>query len=144
MENNEVKKVENGKKVARGNKYKSYQGYLWVWYKRNLKNNKLVYINSKDNEWNLQNDVVKKINFLIENGKMGRYGIDFDYVLKCEVGKEIDGFIEVNGDEYETKDFEVKKSSNMLLVFSWDMVAKKDEDGNDSDKRIKISLELDK
>ena len=149
----EVKNVENKKKKV-GNKYKSYQKYFWVWYKRNLKNNKLVYINSKDNEWNIQNDIVVKINFLVENGKLGKYGVEYDYVLKCELGNEIESFIEVNGDEYKTKDFEVKSSSNMMLVFSWDkdvkyMVDKKgefilDDKGNKivDDKRIKISLEL--
>lgn len=124
----------------RGNEFKSYQGYSWVWYKRNLKTNKLVYLSSKENEWNLQNDVVKKINLLVKEGKLGKYGVDFDYVIKCEIGNELDSVVEVNGDEYKVKDWEIKSSSNMLLVFKWDKEAKKDENGNDSDKRIKIDL----
>jgi hypothetical protein len=127
--------MENNKN-KRGNEYKSYNTFSWVWYKRNLKNNKLVYINSKDNEWNIQNDVVKKINLLVKEGKLGKYGVEFDYVIKCEVGNELMSFVEVNGDEYRTKEWEVKKGSNMLLVFSWD----KEEE--EKDKKIKISLEL--
>ena len=88
----------------KGNEFKSYQLYNWVWYKRNLKNNKLVYLSSKENEWNIQNDVVKKINLLVNEGKMGKYGVEFDYVLKCEIGSEIDNEVEINGDEYKVKD----------------------------------------
>lgn len=125
-------------KVVRGNEFKSYQVYNWVWYKRNLKNsNKLVYLSSKENEWNLQNDVVKKINLLVKEGKMGKYGVEFDYIIKCEVGNEIDKIVEVGGEEYKVKEWEVKKSSNMVLVFSWD------KDGEDN-KKIKIELELSK
>lgn len=129
--------MENNSK-KRGNEYKSYNTFSWVWYKRNLKNNKLVYLNSKDNEWNIQNDVVKKINLLVKEGKLGKYGVDFDYVLKCEVGNEIEKTVEVGCEEYKVKEWEVKKNSNMLLVFSWD----KDEE--EKDKKIKISLELNK
>jgi hypothetical protein len=123
----------------RGNEYKSYQKYNWVWYKRNLNNCKLVYLGSKENEWNIQNDVVKKINLLVKEGKMGKYGVEFDYVIKCEVGNEIDKVVEVGGEEYKVKEWEVKESSNMVLVFSWD------NDGKE-DKKIKIDLglELDK
>lgn len=121
----------------RGNEYKSAQTYSWVWYKRNLINSKLVYLGSKDNEWNIQNDVVKKINFLVKNGKMGKYGVDFDYVLKCEKGNEIDKVVEVGGEEYKIKEWEVLSSSNMVLVFSWDNEGEKD-------KKIRIDLEIDK
>ena len=127
--------MENNSK-KRGNEFKSYQVYNWVWYKRNLKNsNKLVYLSSKENEWNIQNDVVKKINLLVNEGKMGKYGVEFDYIIKCEVGNEIDKVIEIGGEEYKVIDWEVKSSSNMVLVFSWD------KDGEDG-KKIKISLEL--
>lgn len=127
--------MENNSK-KRGNEFKSYQVYNWVWYKRNLKNsNKLVYLSSKENEWNIQNDVVKKINLLVNEGKMGKYGVEFDYIIKCEVGNEIDKVIEIGGEEYKVTDWEVKSSSNMVLVFSWD------KDGEDG-KKIKISLEL--
>ena len=123
--------MENNNK--KGNEYKSYQLYNWVWYKRNLKNNKLIYLSSKENEWNIQNDVVKKINLLVNEGKMGKYGVDFDYVLKCEIGNEIDKVVEIGGEEYKIKEWEVKKGSNMVLVFSWN------KDGKDN-KMIKIDL----
>lgn len=126
--------MENNSK-KRGNEYKSFQGYSWVWYKRNLKNSKLVYLNNKENEWNIQNDVVKKINLLVKEGKMGKYGVEFDYVIKCEVGSEIDKVVEIGGEEYKVKEWEVKSSSNLVLVFSWD------KEGEE-DKKIKISLEL--
>ena len=127
---------KNSEKVVRGNEIKSYNTFNWVWYKRNLKNsNKLVYLSSKDNEWNLQNDVVKKINLLVKEGKMGKYGVEFDYVIKCETGNEIDKVIEIGGEEYKIKEWEVIKNSNMMLVFSWDNEGEKD-------KKIKISLEL--
>jgi len=120
----------------RGNEYKSFQKYNWVWYKRNLKNSKLVYLSSKENEWNIQNDVVKKINLLVKEGKMGKYGVEFDYVIMCEIGNEIDKVVEIGGDEYKVKEWEVKKRSNMQLVFSWDAAG-------EEDKKIKIELVLD-
>jgi hypothetical protein len=126
---------KNNEKVVRGNEIKSQQNYCWVWYKRNLKNNKLVYINSKENEWNLQNDVVKKINLLVKEGKMGKYGVEFDYVIKCEIGNELESFIEINGDEYKTKEWEVVKGGNIELIFKWDSK-------EDSVEKIKIELEL--
>lgn len=118
----------------KGNEFKSYQLYNWVWYKRNLKNsNKLVYLSSKENEWNIQNDVVKKINLLVNEGKMGKYGVEFDYIIKCEIGNEIDKVIEIGGEEYKVKEWDVIKSSNLMLVFSWD-------DKGEKDKKIKIDL----
>lgn len=119
----------------RGNEYKSCQTYSWVWYKRNLKNSKLIYLSSKDNEWNIQNDVVKKINLLVKEGKLSKYGVEFDYILKCEVGNEIDKVVEVGGEEYKVKEWEVLSSSNMVLVFSWN------KDG-EKDKKIRIDLEV--
>lgn len=126
--------MENNKE-KRGNEYKSAQSYSWVWYKRNLKNSKLIYLSNKENEWNIQNDVVKKINLLVKEGKLSKYGVEFDYILKCEKGSEIDNVVEVGGEEYKVKEWEVLSSSNMMLVFSWD------KDG-EKDKKIRIDLEV--
>ena len=129
MENN------NGKKV-RGNEIKSQQNYCWVWYKKLLnKNNKLVYINSKENLWNLQNDIVKKINVLVKEGKMGKYNVDYDYIIRCEIGNEINKVVEVGGEEYNVKEWEVKRKGDIEIVFKWDS---KEE----SVEKIKMELEV--
>lgn len=129
--------MEKNEKSVRGNEIKSQQNYCWVWYKRNLKNNKLVYINSKENLWNLQNDIVKKINVLIKEGKMGKYGVEYEYIIKCEKGDEIDKVIEIGGEEYKVKEWDVKSSGNVELVFKYDGLEK-------SVEKIKIELVLDK
>ena len=128
--------MEKNEKVVRGNEIKSQQNYKWVWYKKLLnKNNKLVYINSKENLWNLQNDVVKKLNVLVKEGKMGKYNVDYVYIIRCEIGEEIEREIEVGGEEYKVKEWEVKKTGNIELVFNWDAQEK-------SVEKIKIELKL--
>jgi hypothetical protein len=129
---------KNSEKIVRGNEIKSQQNYCWVWYKKFLnKDNKLVYINSKENLWNLQNDIVKKINVLVKEGKMGKYNIEYEYIIKCEIGSKLDKVIEIGGDEYKVNDWEVVKGGNIELVFKWDS---KEE----SVEKIKIELVLDK
>ena len=128
--------MENSEKKLRGNEIKSQQNYCWVWYKKLLsKNNKLVYINSKENLWNLQNDIVKKINVLVKEGKMGKYNVEYEYVIKCEVGNEIGKVIEINGDEYRVDDWEVVKGGDIELVFKYDSK-------EDSVEKIKIELKV--
>lgn len=126
----------NNKKVVRGNEIKSQQNYCWVWYKKLLnKSNKLVYINSKENLWNLQNDIVKKINVLVKEGKMGKYNVEYEYVICCEIGSEINKVVEVGGEEYNVKEWEIKRKGDIELVFKWDVLEK-------SVEKIKIELEV--